>query len=96
MACYVSAKADDDLDDIWFYIASESDSPERADRQIAAITDRFYLLAEYPFLGRSRPDLRADLRSLPVGNYVIIYKIDAVDVTILHVFPAMRDIANLT
>ena len=59
------------------------------------ITERFYLLAEYPFLGRSRPDLREDLRSFPVGNYVIIYKIDAVDVTILHVFPALRDIANL-
>jgi plasmid stabilization system protein ParE len=45
MAHYVSAKADDDLDDIWLYIATESASPERADRQIAAITERFYLLS---------------------------------------------------
>ena len=96
MAHRLSAKADDDLDEIWLCIALESDSPEPADRRIADITERFYLLAEYPFLGRSRPDLRDDLRSFLVGNYVIIYKIDAVDVTILHVFPAMRDIGNLT
>jgi toxin ParE1/3/4 len=95
MVHYVSANADDDLDDIWLYIASESDSPDRADRQIEAITERFFRLAEYPYLGRLRLDLRADLRSFPVGSYVILYRVDDGDVTILHIFPAMRDISAL-
>ena len=95
MAHHVSARAEDDLDGIWLYIAEESDSPERADRQIKAITDRFYLISDYPSLGRPRPDLRPDVRSFPIGNYVILYRIDQGNVTILRVFPSMRDINSL-
>jgi plasmid stabilization system protein ParE len=42
-----------------------------------------------------RLDLRPNLRSFAVGSYVILYRVDDDDVTILHIFPAMRDIANL-
>lgn len=55
MAHRVSAKAADDLDEIWLYVAEESGSIERADRLIRALADRFYLLSDYPFSGALSP-----------------------------------------
>jgi plasmid stabilization system protein ParE len=43
-----SRLADSDLDDIWYYVASQSGSMDIADRLIGSITDRFFLLASYP------------------------------------------------
>jgi toxin ParE1/3/4 len=80
-------QADSDLDGIWYYVASQSGSVDIADRLIDAITDRFFLLANYPNIGRTRDeDLRPGLRSFPVGVYVIIYRIEDEDVLILRAF----------
>jgi toxin ParE1/3/4 len=67
-----------ELGNIWNYIARESGNLAAGDGVIDAITERFYLLAEFPYMGRARGDLQSGLRSFPVGQYVIIYTIDAV------------------
>jgi toxin ParE1/3/4 len=86
-------QADSDLDDIWYYVASKSGSIEIADRLIDSITGRFFLLANHPNIGRTRgADLRPGLRSFPVGEYIIIYRIDCEDVLILRVVRGTRDI----
>jgi toxin ParE1/3/4 len=47
-------------------------------------------------IGRSRDrDLRPSLRSFPVGNYVIIYRLDDEDVLILRVLRGSRNIEAL-
>jgi plasmid stabilization system protein ParE len=56
MAHRVAPRAELDLDDIWFYVAKESGSIEIATRLINSITDRFVLLASFPYLGRSRDE----------------------------------------
>ena len=91
----LSPKAQADLDDFWLYVARESGSIEIATRLIEAVTERFWLLAQHPQAGRKRDDLRAGLRSFPVGEYVIIYRIGLEDVLILHVLHGSRDIAAL-
>jgi toxin ParE1/3/4 len=86
-------QADSDLDDIWYYVATKSGSLDVADRFIDSITDRFFLLASHPNLGRARDeDLRPGLRSFPVGKYVIIYRIQDEDVLILRVLRGSRNI----
>lgn len=91
-----SPQADSDLESIWFYVASESGSIEIADRLIDSITDRFLLLANYPNLGRRRDeDLRPGLRSFPVGEYIIIYRLRDEDVLILRVLRGNRNIQAL-
>ncbi len=95
MAHQRTPNADSDLDDIWCYVARESGSADRADRFIESITDRFFLLSRNPYIGRSRDDLRPGLRSFPVGQYVIIYRIQDENVLILHVFHGSRDIESL-
>jgi len=92
----LSLLADSDLDDIWYYVASQSGSTEIADRLIGSITDRFFLLTSYPNLGRARDeDLRPGLRTFPVGEYVIFYRIEDEDVVILRVLRGSRNIAAL-
>jgi toxin ParE1/3/4 len=81
-----------ELFNIWNYIFEESGNVAAADGVIDAVTERFYLLSQYPRLGRSRDDLRAGLRSFAVGEYVIIYAIEDEDVEILHVFHGRQDI----
>ena len=96
MAHRVAPEAEVELDNIWYYVAMASGSTESADRVIDTITERFYLLACYPHIGRHREeDLGPDLRGFPVGEYVIIYRIEKQDVLILHVFRGSRDIEAL-
>jgi toxin ParE1/3/4 len=95
MAHRLSSDAEAELDEIWWYIAQESGSTDTARSVIASITQRFDLLSRYPRLGRRRDDLRPGLRSYPAGNYLVLYRIDELDVLIVHVFHGRRDIGSL-
>ena len=96
MAHRLAPEAEPELDDIWYYVAKESGSIDIADRLVDSITERFYLLARHPHIGRRRDeDLRPGLRSFPVGEYVIIYRVEEDEVLILHVYRGSRDIEAL-
>ncbi|MBZ5570860.1 MAG: type II toxin-antitoxin system RelE/ParE family toxin [Acidobacteriia bacterium] len=92
----MAPQAEADLDGLWYYVAKESGSIEIADRLIDSITERFPLLSRNPRLGRRRDEeLRPGLRSFPVGEYIILYRIEAEDVLILHVVRGSRDMEAL-
>jgi toxin ParE1/3/4 len=96
MAHRLSPEAEAELDGIWYYIATESGSMDPADRFIDSLTERFYMLSLYPYLGRRRDeDLRPGIRSFPVGEYLILYRVEDEDVLILHVVRGSRDIEAL-
>ena len=95
MAVHVSPQVESELDDIWIYIATETGSLNAADRVVDSITQQFFLLSKHPYLGRRRDDLRAGLRSVTVGSYVVIYRIEENDVLILHVVHGRRDIKEI-
>ena len=92
MAVLVNRKVKAELDEIWFYIATESDSTDNADRIVEAITDTFPHLGKHPQLGRPRDDLRRGLRSITAGSYVVVYRVEKSNVRILHVVHGRRDI----
>jgi toxin ParE1/3/4 len=87
----VARSAVSDLGEIWSYIAKR-ESVDAAERLLEFLTKRFALLAQHPGAGRKRDDLRAGLRSLPVGSYRIYYRQEKEGVVrILHVRHAARD-----
>ncbi len=91
MAHRLSAEAEAELDGIWYYIARESGSADIADRFVDSLTDRFYLLALSPHIGRHRDhDLRPGVRSFAVREYIILYRVDEGGVLILHVLRGSR------
>lgn len=85
--------AERDLIDIWTYIAT--DNPGAADRLLDAIGDRIGQLLDQPRMGRLRPDIAADARFLPIGNYVVLYRLDGQTVEIVRVVHGARDVTSL-
>jgi toxin ParE1/3/4 len=85
----LSALAEQDLEEIWFYVAEDA-SPATADRLIDAIIDRFELLSEHPRMGRLRPEFGQGVRSFTVENHVIYYRHER-DVLIARVLHGLRD-----
>ncbi len=63
---------------------------------IDSITERFFLHASHPHLGRARDDdFGVGARRFPVAEYDIIYCLKNADVLILRVAHGRRDIAAL-
>ena len=85
----LSALAEQDLEEIWSYVA-EAASIATADRLIDVLIDRFELLAEQPRMGRLRPEFGTGVRSFTVENHVIYYRHDR-DVLIARVLHGRRD-----
>jgi toxin ParE1/3/4 len=96
MAHRVAPSAERDLDDLWYFVAKEAGSVEIANRLIDSITNRLVLLASFPYMGRSRDeDFGVGCRSVSVGEYVIVYCLEAEDVLILRVVHGHRDLDTL-
>jgi toxin ParE1/3/4 len=94
MAHRLAPEAEADLDEIWFYVASHS-STETADRLVDSLTTRFFLLSTHPRAGRQREDLWPGMRMFSVGNYVVLYRVDGMDVVIDRVVHGSRDLEAL-
>jgi len=92
MQLSISPRARADMDEIWAFIASES-SIEIADRVLDSLAKKFHLLRLAPYAGRSRThDLRAGLRSIASGKYVVFYTVNAGIVRIVRVLHGSRDL----
>lgn len=73
MEVIITDSAKVDLAEIWEYIAEKN--PDAATKLMELFRDKFELLRDFPHLGRERNhDLFIGSRSLPVGNYLIIYQ----------------------
>lgn len=94
MAHRLAPEAKVDLVELWSYVADER-SIEAADRLVDSISARFVLLSRHPHVGRQRDDLRTGIHSFPVGNYVLLYRIDGDDVVIQRVVRGSRDLEAL-
>jgi toxin ParE1/3/4 len=60
-----------DLVEIWGFIADDSEAA--ADRMLDRIDEVLRMLRDRPLAGRARPELLPELRSFPVGSYVVFY-----------------------
>jgi len=87
---YKKPQAERDLFAIWDFIAA--DSARAADGLLNRIEAAFDMLADAPFAGRARSDLRKDLRSFPVGNYIIFYIPVSDGVEVIRVMHGRQDI----
>src|SRR5579863_6567237 len=89
----IRPKALDDLAEIWAYIAG--DSVREADAFASRIHKEIRMLSRQPRMGRERPELLADLRSFPVGRYVIFYLPRPRAIEVVRVLHGARDLKPL-
>ena len=91
----LAPQAKADLEDLAYYVFVESHSLDIADRLIESISERFLLLGTHPRAGRRRDDLRLGLRTFPVADYLVLYRVEGNDVLIQRVVRGSRDLAPL-
>lgn len=89
----LTARAEADLFEIWDYIAA--DRVSAADRVIFEFNQKFLLLATNPELGRERPELVVGIRSLPLNNYVIFYRVIPAGIEIVRILHGARHVEDL-
>jgi toxin ParE1/3/4 len=82
-----------DLAEIWAYIAK--DSPRQADILAVRIDQEFKVLARNPNIGRTRTELLVNLRSFPVGRYIIFYIPRLRGIEVVRVLHGARDLKPL-
>lgn len=87
-----TARADEDLIDIWTYIAR--DNRAAADRLLDTIERRWQQLARHPSSGVARDDMAPGLRHLTAGRYLILYRIGRDRIEILRVLHGRRKIGR--
>ena len=87
----VSAAAERDLDDIWYYVATNSGSIERANKFVDAITQRISVLAHSPKAGTARTEIDSGVRGLPIGDYMVYYRENKRWVVISRIIHGSRD-----
>ena len=91
--CKLTAQAEEDLIEIWLYIAK--DNANAADAVLSKIEEGFARLALNPEIGPARPDIAADLRYLVVGNHVVLYRLQGAEVQVVRVAHAARRLPDL-
>src|SRR5258708_6326232 len=85
-----------DLREIRRYISKESGSKEIARRFVAKLRQQCQHLATLPgTMGRARPELPGGLRSVPYGNYLILFYYNNDFVEIISIIEGHRDIDDL-
>ena len=88
-----SPAAENDLDEIWWYIAQ--DSPVNADKFIDEIETTCRQLARFTSMGKNRDELHPGLQSFPVSKYLIFYMQINDGIEIIRVLHGMMDIDAL-
>ena len=93
---HISSEAEADLDDIWLYVATESQSIEPAELLLDRFGVFFSRLAQNPYLGRRRDEIRPGYRSFPVDSYVVFYRLVAAEeILVLRVIHGKRDVEEI-
>jgi len=86
--------AENDLIEIWSYLSQHSIST--ANKIISRFDQKFKMLAENPQMGRNRVELSIqDLRSFPLGSYVIFYLPLSEGIEVVRVLHNRRDVESI-
>ncbi len=90
MKVIVSARAKQDLLRIYLFIAQHS--PNAATAAIQRIDARLEQVSRFPFIGRKRPSLGPEIRSLVAGHHLIFYVVGNDQIDVVRVLDGRMDI----
>jgi plasmid stabilization system protein ParE len=94
MTFALTPRAEQDISDIWDYIAD--DSIEAADRVLAALEKTMNALAKNPGIGHWREELTDKRhRFFLVYSYLIVYRPETTPLQIVRVLHAGRDVQSI-
>lgn len=79
-----------DISEIWLYIASDNISA--ADKLLDRFDAAVAMLSEHPYSGKARSTLGQGIRSHAIEAYVIFYRPTEIELEIVRVLNAARDV----
>ena len=88
-----SQTSKDDLLEIWVGIAANNVSA--AERLLDDLHAATQLLATQPLIGKARREFGAGIRSFPVRDYVLVYRLNLGGVGLVRVVHGARDLLRV-
>jgi len=82
-----------DLQQIGQYIAREDAAA--AERFRNTIVRRIDLLRQFPESARPRPEFGPGIRTIPIGRYIVILRVELPKVVVLRIIHGARDLPRL-
>jgi toxin ParE1/3/4 len=83
-----------DIEEITDYIAQQS-GLEQSERFLSKLESKFFKIVTFPLLGRKRDEILANIRTVPLENYLILYLPIGDEIEILRVVSGYRDLSTL-
>lgn len=87
----LSVKADKDIEDIFDYTTEEF-GPDQAVLYVSGFESIFTELTLNPELGRERPEIRQELRSIAKDSHIIFYRVLIDRIRIVRILHGSRDL----
>ncbi|MEQ9548970.1 MAG: type II toxin-antitoxin system RelE/ParE family toxin [Coleofasciculus sp. G3-WIS-01] len=92
--CRITPTASRDIESIMDYLAQKG-SIETAERFLEKIDTKFKMLSQFPRMGRQRDELYPGLRSVPLEDYLIFYRLVTNVIEVMRVVGGYRDLEAL-
>ena len=89
----ISKGAAQDLENIWSYIAKNN--TRAANNLFDRLREKFAQLAKFPEMGKGREELAVQLRSFPVGTYLIFYRVMDEGIEIARIIHSSQDVEQI-
>lgn len=89
----LTSEARDDLRDVLQYTLETWGRKQRATYK-ARILRTLRELARFPGLGRERNELGVDMRSFPVGQHLIVYRVDDKELIVTRIMHSRMDVED--
>jgi len=82
--------AEQQLEDIWFYTLSEWGEVQ-AGQYVSMIEQGIMQLLDNPYIGKARPEIKKDLRSLQIQKHLIFYRVGNETIDIIGILHSRMD-----
>ena len=92
--CRFTVPASRDIEAIIDYVADRS-GYNAAEQLLNKINRQCQRLTNFPNMGRNRDELALNVRSFPIDNYLIFYRVIEEGIEILRVASGYRDLRDL-
>ncbi len=87
-------QANEDLYEIWHYIAIENQNPENAERFIDSIDKALYTLAQNTKIGSAKNEYQKGLRQFAFKKYLIFYFPLKNGIEVIRIIHGARDLGK--
>ncbi|MEM9008584.1 MAG: type II toxin-antitoxin system RelE/ParE family toxin [Cyanobacteria bacterium P01_F01_bin.86] len=92
--CRFTVLASRDLEAIIDYVAEQS-SIDIAETVLTKVNQKCQQLMSFPGIGRKRDELSTGVRSVPVDNYLVFYRLIEDGIEVLRIVSGYRDLEVL-